>query len=121
MQIHRMVEIIYLLMHKKTVTAKQLADHFEVSTRTAYRDIDTLCKAGIPIYTTKGKGGGIHLIDSFVLNKWILSEQEQRRDSIFIAWTTRSDGTYRSGAYQARNQAVRLNRCGFGLKIRHGT
>lgn len=77
MQIHRMFEMIYLLMHKKTMTAKELAEHFEVSPRTVYRDIDTLCEAGIPIYTTKGKGGGIRLIDSYVLNKSMLSEQEQ--------------------------------------------
>ncbi|WP_152395227.1 helix-turn-helix transcriptional regulator [Paenibacillus guangzhouensis] len=77
MQIHRMFEIVYLLMHKKTVTAKELADHFEVSPRTVYRDIDTLCEAGIPVYTLKGKGGGIRLLDNFVLNKSMLSEQEQ--------------------------------------------
>ncbi|WP_258960772.1 helix-turn-helix transcriptional regulator [Paenibacillus aquistagni] len=72
-----MFEIIYLLMHKKTLTAKELADQFEVSPRTIYRDIDTLCEAGIPIYTTKGKGGGIRLVDSYILNKSILSEKEQ--------------------------------------------
>ncbi|SMG11614.1 helix-turn-helix transcriptional regulator [Paenibacillus aquistagni] len=77
MQVHRMFEIIYLLMHKKTLTAKELADQFEVSPRTIYRDIDTLCEAGIPIYTTKGKGGGIRLVDSYILNKSILSEKEQ--------------------------------------------
>lgn len=77
MQVHRMFEIIYLLMHKKTLTAKELADQFEVSPRTIYRDIDTLCEAGIPIYTTKGKGGGIRLVDTYILNKSILSEKEQ--------------------------------------------
>jgi len=64
-------------MDKKTVTAKELAERFEVSTRTIYRDIDTLSSAGIPVYTNKGKGGGISLLDDFVLNKSILSEQEQ--------------------------------------------
>ncbi|MBP8315671.1 helix-turn-helix transcriptional regulator, partial [Clostridium neonatale] len=47
------------------------------SQRTIYRDIDTLCECGIPIYTSKGKGGGIGLLDSFILNKSILSEDEQ--------------------------------------------
>lgn len=77
MQINRLFEIIYLLLNQKTSTAKALAEHFEVSQRTIYRDIETLCASGIPIYTTKGKGGGIHLLDDFVLNKSILSEQEQ--------------------------------------------
>jgi predicted DNA-binding transcriptional regulator YafY len=64
-------------MNKKNTTAKELCEHFEVSQRTIYRDIETLCQAGIPIYTTKGKGGGISLMDHFVLNKSVLSEQEQ--------------------------------------------
>ena len=77
MQINRLFEIVYLLMNKKNTTAKELAAHFEVSQRTIYRDIDTLCVAGIPIYTNKGKGGGICLLEQFVLNKSVLSEQEQ--------------------------------------------
>lgn len=77
MQINRLFEMVYILLGKKTITAKQLAERFEVSMRTIYRDINTLSSAGIPIYTNKGKGGGISLIDDFVLNKSILSEQEQ--------------------------------------------
>lgn len=77
MQINRLIEMVYILLDKKTVTAKDLAEHFEVSQRTIYRDIDTLSGAGIPIYTNKGKGGGISLLANFVLNKSMLSEKEQ--------------------------------------------
>ncbi|MBE6070409.1 MAG: YafY family transcriptional regulator [Clostridium butyricum] len=77
MQINRLFEIIYILLNKKNITAKELSEHFEVSQRTIYRDIDTLCECGIPIYTIKGKGGGISLLDNFILNKSILSENEQ--------------------------------------------
>lgn len=77
MQSSRLFEIIYILLNKKTVTAKELAEHFEVSQRTIYRDVDTLSLAGIPVYTEKGKGGGISLLPDFVLNKSILSEEEQ--------------------------------------------
>lgn len=77
MQINRLFEIVYILMNKKVTTAKELSEHFEVSQRTIYRDIDTLCQAGIPIYTNKGKGGGIALMENFVLNKSLLSDQEQ--------------------------------------------
>lgn len=77
MQINRLFEIIYILLNKKNITAKELSEHFEVSQRTIYRDIDTLCECGIPIYTSKGKGGGISLLDNFILNKSILSENEQ--------------------------------------------
>lgn len=77
MQINRLFEIVYILLNKKSITAKELSEHFEVSQRTIYRDIDTLCECGIPIYTSKGKGGGIGLLDSFILNKSILSEDEK--------------------------------------------
>ena len=69
MQINRLFEIVYLLLEKKQITAKELAEHFEVSTRTIYRDVETLSGAGIPIYMAKGKGGGISLMPEFVLNK----------------------------------------------------
>jgi predicted DNA-binding transcriptional regulator YafY len=64
-------------MNKKFVTAKELANYFEVSQRTIYRDIEILNVAGIPVYTNKGKGGGIKMLDNFLLNKSVLSEQEQ--------------------------------------------
>jgi len=79
MQINRLFEIVYILMNKKQMTANELAAHFEVSKRTILRDIDTLTIAGIPIYTTQGKGGGIFIQDRFVLNKAIISDNEQRQ------------------------------------------
>lgn len=79
MKISRLFEIVYILLDKKTVTAKELASHFEVSVRTIYRDIDTLSSSGIPVYTSQGKGGGIALLEDFVLNKSVLSEQEQQQ------------------------------------------
>ena len=83
MQINRLFEIVYILLDKQIVTAKELARHFEVSSRTIYRDVDTLSSAGIPIYATQGKNGGITLLDNFVLNKSVLSEDEQ--NEILIA------------------------------------
>ena len=76
--LNRLLGIVYLLMNKGTVTAKELAERFEVSVRTIYRDVETLSMAGIPIYARKGKNGGISLTEQFVLNKMIISEQEQR-------------------------------------------
>jgi len=66
-------------MNKKSMTAGELAAHFEVSKRTILRDIDALTMAGIPIYTTQGKGGGISIQDRFMLNKTVVSEEEQRQ------------------------------------------
>ncbi len=76
---NRLFEIVYILMQKRKTTAKELADRFEVSTRTIYRDIETLSGANIPIYASKGKDGGIGLLDEYVLNKTILSEAEQNQ------------------------------------------
>jgi len=67
MQIERLLEMVYILLEQKTITAKQLSKQFKVSQRTIYRDIDTLSLAGIPIYTEKGKGGGIALLPEFIL------------------------------------------------------
>lgn len=77
MQINRLFEIIYILLDKKKVTATELAAHFSVSRQTICRDIDTLSTANIPIYTERGRGGGISLLPEYVLNKSILSAKEQ--------------------------------------------
>lgn len=82
MQIDRLLEIVLILLNKEQVTAKELAERFHVSTRTIYRDIDTLSLAGIPIYSLKGNGGGIGLLKNYTIDKSLLSEKEQK-DIIF--------------------------------------
>lgn len=76
MKINRLLEITILLLNRGTITARELAGRFEVSTRTIYRDLDVLSGAGVPVYTNKGSGGGISLLDSFALNKTLISEAE---------------------------------------------
>ena len=51
MKINRLLEISLVLLNKGSVTAKELAERFGVSTRTIYRDVDILSTAGIPVYT----------------------------------------------------------------------
>lgn len=75
MKINRLIKIITILLNR-TVTAKELAARFGVSTRTIYRDVDALSSAGVPIYTDKGKGGGISLLEDYTLNKTMLSKSE---------------------------------------------
>ena len=77
--INRLLGIIYILLKKGTVTAGELAERFEVSTRTIYRDVENLSMAGIPVYTTKGKNGGISLTEQFVLDRLMVSDEEQQR------------------------------------------
>lgn len=61
MQMKRLFQIVYYLLENGKSSAPELANKFEVSTRTIYRDLDSISAAGIPIYATQGKGGGISL------------------------------------------------------------
>ena len=64
MKNNRLFRLLYYVLSKRKVTASQLADHFEVSIRTIYRDIDNLSSAGIPIYATQGKGEALRFLES---------------------------------------------------------
>ena len=79
MKDNRLFRILYYILEKGKVTANELADKFEVSVRTIYRDIDSISSAGIPIYATQGKGGGIEIAEDFVLSKSLLSEKEKQQ------------------------------------------
>lgn len=79
----RLFEILYLLVEKRAVTAGELARRLEVSERTIYRDVDALSAAGIPVFTQQGQGGGIRLMDQFVLDRALLSQAQQ--DEILFA------------------------------------
>lgn len=69
MKMDRLVSIIMLLLERKTMSASELARTFDVSTRTIYRDIDTLGQAGIPVVTYPGAGGGIGIMDEYKVDK----------------------------------------------------
>ncbi|MBQ2886949.1 MAG: YafY family transcriptional regulator [Alphaproteobacteria bacterium] len=86
MKSERLFEILLYLIEKKDVTATELANKFDVSVRTIYRDIDSLTSANIPIYTTSGNQGGIHLMDNYVLNKALLTSTE-KEDILFALKT----------------------------------
>ena len=97
MQINRLFEIIYILLDKKNMTAGELAEHFGVSRRTICRDIEALSIAGIPLYTVRGRGGGIRLMPDYVLNKSLLSarEQDEILSSLHSLSSIRTDDTDR--------------------------
>lgn len=79
MKIERLIGIITILQQKKTVTAPYLAEKFEVSRRTINRDIEDICKAGIPIVTTQGANGGISIMDGFSLDTTVFYRTRTRR------------------------------------------
>ena len=78
MKIDRLIGILSVLLQRNMVTAPYLAERFEVSRRTINRDIEDLCKAGIPIMTKQGKGGGISILDNYKLNKTLLTNTEMQ-------------------------------------------
>ena len=78
MQESRLFKVVYHLLDKGRATASELAEKFEVSVRTIYRDIDALSGAGIPIYAEAGRNGGIYLMNGFVMDKAVLTEEEKR-------------------------------------------
>ena len=62
-----------ILLNKKRISAQELADTFEVSPRTIYRDIDAICMAGIPIRSTSGVGGGFEIMPNYKIDKNVFS------------------------------------------------
>ena len=78
----RLFQIVYLLMENEHLSARELADRLEVSVRTINRDIEKLSEARIPIYTTRGRDGGVSLLPDFVLNKKVLSLADIREAMI---------------------------------------
>jgi predicted DNA-binding transcriptional regulator YafY len=73
MKIDRLVSIILLLLEKERIGAQELADMFEVSPRTIYRDIDSINMAGIPVRATSGVGGGFEIMQQYKLDKKVFS------------------------------------------------
>lgn len=76
MKIDRFIGILSILLQKDMVTAPELAEKFEVSRRTINRDIENLCKAGIPIRTTQGIGGGISIMDGYRVDRTLLTSKD---------------------------------------------
>ena len=77
MQIDQLFEFVYILIDKKQVTAKEMADRFGVSTRTIYRWMEALSLSGVPVYSLKGRGGGIAISEKFAMDNTVLSEDER--------------------------------------------
>lgn len=73
MKIDRLVSIIMILLDKKRMGAQELANMFEVSPRTIYRDIDAINIAGIPIRSISGVGGGFEIMPEYKIDKNVFS------------------------------------------------
>lgn len=67
--------LIYILNHKKT-TSKEIAERFEISTRTVFRYLDCFSLWGVPILTKSGNNGGIFIENSFELKNIFFTKEE---------------------------------------------
>lgn len=76
MKIDRLIGILSLLLQRDKMTMPELAEHFEVSKRTILRDIDDLSRAGIPICTTQGVGGGVRIMDGYRMDRTVLTSKD---------------------------------------------
>lgn len=76
MKIDRLMGIVTILLQQEKITAPELAQRFEVSRRTINRDIEDICRAGIPLVTTQGYGGGVSIAEGFKLDKSLLTADE---------------------------------------------
>jgi len=73
MKVDRLVSVIMILLDKERIGAQELADMFEVSPRTIYRDIDTISMAGIPVRSISGVGGGFEIMQEYKIDKNVFS------------------------------------------------
>lgn len=97
MKIDRMIGILSILLQRECVTAPYLAEQFEVSRRTINRDIEDLCKAGIPIVTRQGAGGGISVMENYKLRDTLLTNTEMRDILAGLRGLDSVNGTKRYG------------------------
>lgn len=78
MRLDRLIGILSLLLQREKITAPELAARFEVSRRTIQRDIEALCRAGIPIATAQGSGGGISILEGYRVDRTLLTAPEMQ-------------------------------------------
>lgn len=78
MKIDRLIGILSILLKQERTTAPYLAEKFEVSRRTINRDIEALCRAGIPIVTAQGRNGGISIMDGYKIDSTLLTSSDMQ-------------------------------------------
>ncbi|OZI12061.1 transcriptional regulator [Bacillaceae bacterium SAS-127] len=84
MKVERLLTMIMILINRKKVKAQELADLFDVSVRTIYRDVDTLSCAGIPVISQQGSNGGISLMEGYRVDQQVLTKDELASLSVAI-------------------------------------
>lgn len=78
MKIDRLIGILSILLQEEKITQQELADRFEVSRRTIIRDIENLSKAGIPVTSSQGIGGGVSIMNGYRMDRTLLTSRDMR-------------------------------------------
>ena len=115
MQESRLFRIIYYLVEKGKATAPELAEKFEVSVRTIYRDIDVISSAGVPIYTITGRNGGIQIADDYIMDRLLLSDKE--KEDIMTALKSVSVVENQNTETLSKLSAILILQVKIGLKL----
>ena len=109
MQQSRLFKILYYLLDKGQATAPELAEKFEVSVRTIYRDVDALSGAGIPVFAEAGRSGGIRLMEHFTLDKAVLSDEEKQNILTALQSLHATQNLYNEDTVQKLSALFHLN------------
>lgn len=79
MRIQRLLALVCVLADNEKVTVRELAERFEVSRRTIFRDLEALNCAGIPIVSQPGREGGVSVMEGYKVARSVLSSDDARR------------------------------------------
>lgn len=102
MKIDRMLGMIIYLLNRDTVSARELAERFEVSIRTVQRDMEALGMAGVPIASILGTAGGYRIMDTYKISRQLFSTEDYLQLIIALRGL--------SSAYQSREVGAALEK-----------
>lgn len=110
MKTDRLIGILSVLLQEEKTTAPALAERFEVSRRTIQRDIEDLCRAGIPIRTLQGMGGGISIMEGYRMDRTILTSRDMQ---MILAGLRSLDSVSGSSYYSRLMEKIRAGSSDF--------
>lgn len=121
-----MLAILWMLNSGTKITAQQIAEKLEISIRTVYRYIDSLCASGVPIISNSGKNGGYSLLNNFIQAPLLFAMEEQKallhaavfaEEAGYPFSEALNRATEKLKLYSNQEQASILNRHMVGLEV----
>jgi predicted DNA-binding transcriptional regulator YafY len=110
MKTDRLIGILSVLLQEEKTTAPALAEKFEVSRRTIMRDIEDLGRAGIPVCTVQGTGGGISIMEGYRMDRTILTSRDMQ---MILAGLRSLDSVSGSSYYSQLMEKIRAGSSSF--------